>query len=66
MPVMDGLEASKEILKIDSGAKMLVLGAMGDEEFLNEAETIGVRNFIKKHFNSEQIIEAIKELACFV
>jgi two-component system chemotaxis response regulator CheY len=59
MPVMDGLEASGEILKMDPQARIIMLSAMGDEQIVNRAKELGIDNFLKKPFNDYKIISAI-------
>jgi two-component system chemotaxis response regulator CheY len=60
MPIMNGLEASKAILKINPDARIVMLSAMGDEELLGEANSIGVRIFTTKPFSAEELLQALK------
>jgi len=62
MPVKDGLTASKEILAQNPGAKILMLSAMGDEEIVNEARSIGITHFMKKPFKGEDIMNVINNM----
>lgn len=62
MPVMDGLAASRSIKASDSNARIIMLSAMGDEEILQEAESIGIDIFLKKPFNDYKIVSAISKL----
>jgi two-component system, chemotaxis family, chemotaxis protein CheY len=62
MPVMDGLAASSEIMKINPEAKIIMLSAMGDEEIMEEARGIGISHFIKKPFDGEELLAAVKKI----
>lgn len=62
MPVMDGLHAVKEIIKIDPQAKILMISAMGQESMVREAIMNGAKNFIVKPFNEDVVIKAVNKL----
>lgn len=62
MPVMDGLEAARTIKGLDKNAKIIMLSAMGDEEIVSEAKSIGIDIFLKKPFDDYKIISAISKL----
>jgi len=59
MPVMDGLEAAKEIKRLDGNVRIIMLSAMGDEEIMKQAKEIGIFAFIKKPFDDYKIISAL-------
>ena len=62
MPEMSGLDALKEIQKIDPQAKVVMVSAMGQETMVREAIMSGAKGFIVKPFKEEGIIAAIKKL----
>ncbi len=62
MPEMDGLEALKEIIKLDKAAKVVMITAVGKEETVREAVVNGARNFIVKPFQEEKVITVMKKL----
>jgi len=62
MPVMDGLETARELVKIDPDVKIIMLSAMGDEVLLNEAREIGVKYFLTKPFKPEGLIGKLTEI----
>lgn len=62
MPVMDGLEAAKQILSRDRNAKIIIQSAMGDEELVEKAKSMGVRYFIQKPFKKEELKSIINEI----
>lgn len=59
MPVMDGLAALTEIMKIDPRAKVIMCSAMGQRQIVLDAIKIGARDFVVKPFNKERVTEAI-------
>ncbi|MCL2226455.1 MAG: response regulator [Oscillospiraceae bacterium] len=62
MPEMSGLDALKEITKIDPQSKVVMVSAMGQEAMVREAIVSGAKGFIVKPFKEEGIIAAIKKL----
>ena len=62
MPIMDGLEAVREIRGKDDQAKIIMLSAMGDQEVMDEAKDLGVQTFLKKPFNEYKIISALSNI----
>lgn len=62
MPIMDGLEAAKIIKEKNRAAKIIMLTAMGDNEIIDQATSIGVDVFLKKPFDDYKIISAISKV----
>lgn len=62
MPEMDGIEAVKEIIKIDSDAKIVMCSAMGQQSMIMDAIRAGAKDFIVKPFQADRVIEAIKKV----
>lgn len=58
MENMNGLEATKEILKIDSDAKILLITTFQDDEYISQALSLGCKGYILKQ-NIKGIIPAI-------
>ncbi len=61
MPEVDGIQAVKEIRKIDPNAKIIMCSAMGQQAMVIEAIQAGARDFIVKPFQAERVIEAVKK-----
>lgn len=59
MPVMDGVEATREALKSHPDLKILVLSMHKDEEFYSSMIDLGVKGFILKESDTEEVIKAI-------
>lgn len=55
MPEMDGLEALKRIRAADSTAKVVMVSAIGQQEFILEALQAGASDFLVKPFEQEQV-----------
>lgn len=61
MPELDGIEATKEIVKIDPEAKIIVCSAMGQESRVIEAINAGAKSFVVKPISEEKLIDEIKK-----
>lgn len=62
MPEVDGIQAVKEIKKINSAAKVIMCSAMGQQAMVIEAIQAGAKDFIVKPFQAERIVEAVKKV----
>jgi len=62
MPEMDGLTALREILAFDSGAKVVMLTALGQESVVLEAIKSGAKDFIVKPFERDRVVGALQKL----
>jgi len=62
MPEVDGIQAVKEIKKMNSAAKVIMCSAMGQQAMVIEAIQAGAKDFIVKPFQAERIIEAVKKV----
>lgn len=62
MPEMDGIVALREILKIDSKAKVCMVSAMGQEQIILESVKSGARDFIVKPFSPDDVLTKIRKL----
>ncbi len=62
MPHMNGMDALKEIIKLDNSANIMVCSAMGRNDFVIEALKSGAKGFITKPFNETQIVTEINRI----
>lgn len=62
MPEMDGIQALKQIKAGDSGAKVIMCSAMGQQAMVIEAIQAGAKDFIVKPFQAERVLEAVKKV----
>jgi two-component system chemotaxis response regulator CheY len=60
MPEVNGIEAVKEIMKIDSDAVIIMCSAMGQQAMVIEAIAAGAKDFVIKPFQPPRVIEAIE------
>ena len=61
MPEMDGIEAVRQIMKIDPNARILMCSAMGQQPLVVEALEAGAKDFIIKPFQPSEVIEAVEK-----
>ena len=62
MPVKHGIDATMEILAIDSHARILVCSAVGFDDEIQAALAAGARYLILKPFMAEEIVDAITKV----
>jgi DNA-binding NarL/FixJ family response regulator len=63
MPVLNGLEATRQILAANPAAKVIVLSAHSDDEYLERMISAGVAGFLEKQTSAEVLTKAIREVA---
>ena len=59
MPQMDGIEATREILKVDSKARIVMCSALGQEALVIESIAAGAKDFIVKPFSAEKVLKVL-------
>ncbi len=59
MPQMDGIEATREILKNDAKAKVIMCSALGQEALVIESIAAGAKDFIVKPFSAEKVLKVL-------
>jgi DNA-binding NarL/FixJ family response regulator len=59
MPLMDGIEATKKAIAIYPELKVLVLSMFGEEEYLVKMLETGIRGFLLKNANEDELRKAI-------
>ncbi|MHC1765727.1 MAG: response regulator [Verrucomicrobiia bacterium] len=62
MPLLNGLEASRQILKQASGTKVLILSAHSDDAYVEKALEFGVKGFLLKQTSAHVLSRAIREV----
>ena len=62
MPEVDGIQAVKEIKKINPSANIIMCSAMGQQAMVIEAIQAGAKDFIVKPFQADRVIEAVKKV----
>jgi DNA-binding NarL/FixJ family response regulator len=64
MPELDGLQATRRILAADAEARVLVLTTFDLDEYVYEALAAGASGFVLKDDPPEQLLAAIRTVAC--
>ncbi len=62
MPLLNGLEATRRILKADPGARVLILSAHADDEYVRQAILLGAAGYLIKQTSADFLVKAIREV----
>lgn len=63
MPEINGIEATREALKIKPGLKIIVLSMYGDEQYYYQMIDAGAKGFMLKNSGIDNVITAIRKVA---
>ena len=63
MPVLDGIQATREIIRLGGPSRVLILTTFDHDEYLYEAMRAGAAGFIVKDASRAQLIHAIHVIA---
>jgi len=61
MPEMSGIEATRDIIALDAGAKILICSGVGFDMDLDAAMQVGARGVIYKPFYDEEVLGVIRD-----
>lgn len=62
MPNMDGIQALEAIKTMDSGAKVVMCSAMGQEAMVVQAIQLGALDFIVKPFKPDRVLQTVNKV----
>ena len=62
MPLLNGLHATRQILKVAPATKVLMLSAQSDDVYVEEATNSGAVGYLVKQTSTESVCPAIREL----
>ena len=62
MPRLNGLEATRQILKVVPGTRILILSAHSDDAYINDATGSGALGFLLKQASAHVLAEGIREV----
>ena len=62
MPDMGGIDAVREIVQHDPGARILMCSAMGQQALVVEAIQAGAKDFVVKPFQPSRVLEAVQRV----
>ena len=60
MPMMDGVRATRRLMKAQPQAKVIVLSTFDDDEYIFDALRAGAVGYLLKDVASKQLVEAIR------
>lgn len=63
MPVLNGLEATRQVLTADPTTKVVILSAHIDDAYVERAIAAGVSGFVEKQSSFKEVAKAIREAA---
>lgn len=61
MPFKNGIEATREIVKQDPAAVVVICSALGQESLVMEAIEAGASDFIIKPFKADRVIQVVRK-----
>ena len=64
MPVLNGLEATRQILAANPAAKVIVLSAHSDDVYVERMNAAGVAGFLEKQTSAEVLAQEIGRASC--
>ena len=62
MPLLNGLEAARQIQKLVPTTKVLILSAHSDDEYIDRVFDLGAAGFLLKHSSAEFLSKAIRDV----
>jgi len=62
MPLLNGLEATRQVLKAVPATKVLILSAHSDDAYVNNATESGAVGFLLKQTSAHEVCRAIREV----
>ena len=62
MPLLNGLEATRQILKADHGTKVVILSAHSDDAYVEQVIAMGAVGYLIKQTSARVLSRAIREV----
>ena len=62
MPLLNGLKATRQILKVTTATKVLMLSAHSDDVYVEEATNSGAMGYLLKQTGADSVCFAIREV----
>jgi DNA-binding NarL/FixJ family response regulator len=63
MPLLNGLQATKQIIGYEPSVKILIISAHSDDVYVDNMIEAGAVGFLEKHTSGEILVKAIGEIA---
>jgi two-component system chemotaxis response regulator CheY len=61
MPVMGGIEATREIVSLDPSAKVLICSGTGFDQDIDAALQAGAKGVVYKPFYDDEVLESVRK-----
>jgi two-component system chemotaxis response regulator CheY len=62
MPFKSGIDATREIVKYDADAVIVMCSALGQEQLVMQAIEAGAADFIVKRFNDDEVLKVVRKV----
>lgn len=62
MPLLNGLEATRQILKLVPDARVLILSAHGDDAYVEQVTALGAAGYLLKQTSAHILARAVREV----
>jgi len=62
MPVLDGMEALKQIINFDKNAKVIMMSSIDYTKTITEAKILGIKQYIVKPFKPTKFLQVVHEV----
>jgi DNA-binding NarL/FixJ family response regulator len=62
MPLLNGFEAARQMVKMDPSVKILILSAHNDDEYIDRMIAIGASGFVIKQSSAQILATAVREV----
>ncbi len=62
LPEMDGIQAVRQIMKMNPNARVVMVSALGQETMVKDAILAGAKDFVVKPFQPDRVLEAVKKV----
>ncbi len=62
MPLMNGLQATRQIMADSPTAKVLILSAHLDPEYIKQAKTMGASGYLIKQSSTQDVAKAVRDV----
>ena len=59
---MDGIEAARRILQLDSEAKILICSGLEQHSLVAKALKVGIRGYVTKPYQTSKLLDKINEV----
>ena len=62
MPKKDGVAVLDSLKQINSGANVIMITAVGQEQIMDECRRLGARGYIIKPFDEKQVLDEVRKV----